>query len=232
MSTIATTADTVAPAATARHRNRFALTGLLVGPLTAASTMIGAVLLDPAVKAAGPDAVAEALADSRGLFQFGAIAGLAATLLLIVWAAGLHRFLETRVGRDHLAVRITQFAAAGAVGAMVIAFSLKAVFAGGLPGAIDATMYTSIDVAVLHILHEQLQWVGLLSMVGAMFAVAWLALRERALPRFLGIVSLVLALFVTGMTLGLALPYSAGLAVPVWIVVTSVWLLVRRERTA
>lgn len=229
MNTIAT-AGTVAPTATARSRNRFALTGLLVGPLTAAATIISAVELDPSVLAAGPDAIAEALADSRGLYQFGAIAGLAATFLLIAWVAGFQRFVESRADRDHLAVRVTQFAGAGAVGAMVIAFSLKAAFAGGLPGAIDSLMYTTTDVAVLHILHEQLQWVGLLSMVGAMYAVAWLALRERVLPRFLGVVSLVLALFVTGMTLGLALPYSAGVVVPVWILVTSVWLLVRRER--
>lgn len=204
-------------------RPRLALTGLVLAPWTFASTAIAAVMLDPDVKAAGPDAVAAALADDRMLFQLGAMAGLAATLLLLVWGAGLTRLFEQRAGRDHLAVRVTQLAVAAAVGAMVIAFSFKAMFAGGLPGAIDASMYTTTDVSVLHIIHDQLQWVGLLSMVGAMFAAAHLGLRDRSLPRWLGIVSLVLGAFVTGMTVVLALPYSAGLAVPVWIVVVSVW---------
>ena len=59
-----------------------------------------------------------------------------------------------------------------------------------------------------------------------------LGLRDRVPPRWYAWVSAVLTAFVVGMTTVLALPYSAGVVAPVWLVATTLVLLRLRKRLA
>lgn len=59
-----------------------------------------------------------------------------------------------------------------------------------------------------------------------------LGLKDRVLPKWFAVLSAVLTVFVLAMTLVLGLPYSAGLAAPVWLVATTGALLRMRKRLA
>ena len=93
-------------------------------------------------------------------------------------------------------------------------------------------MYTKEAVVTFQILVDQYQWAAYWTLALAMGAVVVLGLKDRVLPRWYAWLSAVLTAFVLGMTLVLALPYSAGVVAPVWLVATTVVLLRPRIRLA
>lgn len=199
--------------------------GLAAGLLGFFATWMSFEQVPEAAKAEGVEAVYQELDSSAGaLVGYGARAGFVALVCLLVFGTGLIRLLERRGAGSTLALPVLKMAIPATGGAMVIAWSLKAMLAGGFPGGVDEAFYTHTDTAVLHLLVDQLQWVpwwGLMIGVGALVV---LALKERVLPRWLGWVSAVAAFLVAGMTLAFALPYSAGVVAPLWLVVASLGL--------
>ncbi|NHC16074.1 hypothetical protein [Motilibacter deserti] len=216
-----------APSATAYappRRSAWAWSGLLAGVTGTVATAF--TFTDPPESAVqgGPEAVYAAL-EGRGLVQAGASLGFVAVAALVVFAAGLARHVAARVPVHSLVPAVLRTAFAGAVGALILAFSFKAMLAGGMPGGIDESFTTKEDVAFLALLVSQGQWVGWIGVAIAMGASAYAALRLGALPRWTGVVAAVFSLFVAGFVLVLCLPYSAGIVAPVWLVVVSVALL-------
>jgi hypothetical protein len=110
-------------------------------------------------------------------------------------------------------------------GAMFVGFGLKAASAGGLEGGIDAAFYTHTDAVVINTLAGQMQWVGWQGVAVAMAATVVAALRMRIVPLWVGVVGALFTLFVLAFTLVLTLPYSAGIAAPVFLVLLAVGLL-------
>jgi len=60
-------------------------------------------------------------------------------------------------------------------------------------------------------------------------AVAWMALRERTISRWIGVVSVLPVLAVLGMTVGTGLPGFPGVVMPLWLVVTGLGLALGRS---
>ncbi len=114
------------------------------------------------------------------------------------------------------------------VGAMFVGFGLKAAAAGGLTGGIDESFYTPTDAVVINTLAGQMQYVGWQGVAVAMAATVVAALRYRMVPVWIGVVGALFSLSVAGFTLVLGLPYSAGLAGPVFLVLLVVALLTSR----
>ena len=72
-------------------------------------------------------------------------------------------------------------------------------------------------------------YIGWLGVVVAAGAVAWMALRERTVSRWLGLVSVLPVLQTTLMVVGLGVPGVAALLGPLWLVVAGVGLAVGRS---
>jgi hypothetical protein len=176
--------------------------------------------------------VVAALDGDATLVRLGATAGFAAVACLAVFAAGYLRHLRARDTRGGLAVPVASLGFASAIGTLVIGFGLKAMLAGGIPGGIDEGLYTTTDVSVLHLLVDQLQWLAWQGVALAMAATTLLSLRDRALPRWFGAVTALMTFGVAALTFGFALPYSAGVMAPPWLVVAGIALLLQRRKAA
>lgn len=212
----------------ATKSGRWPLYGVLGGVTGLAATMFTSQMIEPEVKAQGVDAVWNAF-DDRALVQAGASLGFVTVLLLVAFAAGYLRYLERTVGRDNTWVGATRLGLAGSIGAMTITFGMKAMLAGGMPGGVDENLYTRTDVTVLHLLVDQLQWVGWWGLAIAMMCAVPLTFRAKALPSWIGFVSAVFGAFVAFMTIGLALPYSAGVVGGLWLALASLSLIRRAK---
>ena len=162
--------------------------------------------------------------------HLGVVTAFLCVVLLAVFAAGFGRFLTARAPHGSLAAQVARLGLTASVATVALAASLKAVYRGGLPDHGDSAMYTKEAVVSLQILVDQYQWAAYWTVVLAMGAVAVLGLKDRVLPRWYGWLSAALTAFVLGMTLVLALPYSAGVAASVWLVATTVALLRLRTR--
>lgn len=185
---------------------------------------------DEAVYRAGPEAVHAELGGQL-LTQLGAAAGYLAAALLIPFAIGLVRTLARRAPERIGLVVAVGLALAASVATTVSAYAMKSVLASGLPGHGDSAFYTHVDTAVIYTISGQLQYAGWLPVVGAAGIVAVLALRYRALPRWLGAFSALIAVAVAAVTVAFNLPWSSGLVAPLWLIATSVAVLRLRRRT-
>lgn len=233
--TIATTST--APAATAtgpagrtRTSRALPLAALVAGVAGFAGPTFLWQWVEGSVKAAGPQAVVDLLESSRVAMHVGTSLMWLGLAALIAFGVQYVRWLADRVGEHDPLVQTVRLGFTAATGAMILTTGFRSLVVGGLPGAIDSAMYDVQDVSTLHILTDQAQWVGWMGVVVAMAATALLVLRRRvALSRWYGIFTAALTTLVAGMTLVLGLPYSAGLAAPIWLVVSGVVLLRRRD---
>ena len=164
--------------------------------------------------------------------HLGIVAAFVCVVLLAVFAAGFGRFLTARAPEGSLSASVARLGLGASVATVALAGSLKAIYRGGLPDHGDAAMYTQDAVVVLQIVVDQYQWAAYWTIALAMGAVVVLGVKDGVLPRWYAWLTAVLTAFVVGMTLVLALPYSAGVVAPVWLVATTVALLRLRKRLA
>jgi hypothetical protein len=201
------------------------------GVTSAVFTLFSSRFVTEAETAGGAAAVYAAVDGDGARTHVGVAAAFLCVVLLAVFAAGFGRFLAARAPGS-LAAQVARTGLTASVATVALAASLKAVYRGGLPDHGDAGMYTEEAVATLQILVDQYQWAAYWTVALAMGAVAVLALGDGLLPRWYGWLSAALTTFVLGMTLVLALPYSAGVVAPVWLVATTLALLRLRRRLA
>ena len=213
-----TTADATSGVATRRPRPRgWALTGVaaaVAGIAGIAASLESDGVYRPELQGDAAGIVEVMTGHVPQLLAFHLSTMLAVVLLPVV-AAGLHRRLRSAVPDDSL---LPVVAGAGlgltaVAGLMGTALNTEFIFALGEPGLV-------VPEAVVMYGH----WVGTVAWlwVGAGIsglAVAAAAFRYRAVPRWLGVVGVVLG----GLTLLLGvspLQYMAGFVGPVWLLVT------------
>ena len=161
----------------------------------------------------------------RGGFHVGIVAGMAAVFCLLFFAAGWRRLLhqgEQGGGGGSLAAAVVPLALTASAGAMLLGYGFKGSLAIYLPGGSDAgTMpYDGLySLFMFNDLGPYMAWWGV-AMAG--IAIAWLALRERALPLWFGVVSVLFALPPIGMLLVTGLPGFPGVVHPLWLLITGV----------
>ena len=214
------------------HPGRWPLYGILAGIGSLLSPVLNAPFVqDPAVYGRGYEAVVAELTGAR-ITQVGAFVGYASCGLLVAFAIGLVRTMQRRApeARDlHLALGM---AFTAALATLTGGFMWKSVLASGLPGGTDADYYTTVDVAVINTIEQQMIHAGFVPFVAVLAITAVFALRHRALPRWVGLLSAVLATGVALVTLLVNLPWSAGLVTPVWLLAVSVAVLRLRRAEA
>lgn len=166
------------------------------------------------------------LVDRAG-YHAGAVAGYLALACLLVAAAGWRRWAEDRVDNS-LAARVVTPAFIASAGAMVIAYGFKGAMAIYLPGGINEGDFPNSGLYVLFAINDLgpfLAWWGVAVAAGA---VAWLSLRERVLPAWLGVVSALAFLAPAGFLAGTGLTGFAGVVGPLWLVIAGAGLALGR----
>jgi hypothetical protein len=171
-----------------------------------------------------PERAIEAL--ERSNFQVGVIAGWIAIVGLLVLAAGWWRLARARAD-EHLAWTVVPFGFLAAASSLLLGYGIKGALAEYLPGGANEDNFPAEGVYSMFVFHDNAPWVGWWGVVFAAAAVAWLAFRVReALPIWLGVLSVLVVLHAVVIMVVSGAVAIAGLTGPIWVLVSSIWLLV------
>jgi hypothetical protein len=218
-----------APAAHAPlHRTAWPWAGAVAGVAGILATLVlTAAVPTKAQSDAGVDAVYRTLDDHTAV-RVGASLGFVAAYALVVFAIGFSRHLARRIPAHSQLPQIVKLALTAGVGTLIVGFGLKAAAAGGMIGGIDQDFYTRTDSVVTSTIAGQMQWVGWQGVAIAMAATVVGIFRYGVAPKWVGVLGAVFSTFVAAFTLGLCLPYSAGIVAPPFLVLLSIGLLTSR----
>ena len=137
--------------------------------------------------------VAAAVAElGSGPFHIGVVAGLLAVFCLLAFAAGWQRWAAAATPGS-LAARLAGLALVASAGAMILGYGIKGMLAVYLPGGSDAGTHGAEGLYVLYIFDDLAPFMAWYGVAMAAAAIAWLGLRERALPLWIGLVSALFA---------------------------------------
>jgi uncharacterized protein DUF4153 len=169
---------------------------------------------------------------SRGNYYASFLLGIVAFASLFVAASGWKRWAEQRAPRD-LAARTIGTALAATATINVIFACLAGSMALYLPGGTDEGTLSRESLHVNYTLLDFGQLLGWWGAVVAALCAASLGLRRnRVLPRWMGVVSLILPLPGIAMAAAASLPGFVGLTMPIWLIVISVGLVFSRTAEA
>ena len=205
--------------------NRWALWGTGAGVLGIVANMLTDPLsaLTRAQKLQGPAALGHV---SRLDFQIGALAGFLAVACVLAFTAGWRQWSE-RQGPPS-AARLVALALTASAGAMIIGYGIKGPLAIYLPGGTDAGTYPAQGLYPLLMLNDSAPYFAWWGVIVAAAGVAWLAFRERLVVRWVGAVSVLAVLAAFAWLAATGLTDFGGVAGPVWLVLASVGLALRR----
>ena len=169
---------------------------------------------------------------TRGGYYVSFLLGLVAFASLFVASSGWKRWAEQRAPRD-LAAR-TIGTALGATATINVIFTcLAGSMALYLPGGTDHGWLSDEAIFVNYTLLDFGQLLGWWGAVVAAVCVATLALRRnRVLPRWMGVVSVIMPLPALALAVGIGLPGLVGLTMPIWLVIISIGLVFSRTAKA
>lgn len=221
MSQTASTAAGTAHPSPRATRPWWALGGVAAGALGFVATGV----TDP--RSGSPDPLATITPDSalftaesvaRSFAHLGVVVGYVTVALLIVLAAAWRQHVEPRVPAS-TAARVVSAGLVTSAGALALGYGWKGALAIYLPGGMDAGAYDPQGLFVYYMLNDfggYIGWIGVTVSAGAM---AWMALRERTVAIWIGVVSL-LPVLATALYTGLTgLPGAPALTGPFWMVI-------------
>jgi hypothetical protein len=154
--------------------------------------------------------------------KFGGAMGLVSVVAGLVFLLGLGNFMQRlRPERTtvHAGMRV---ATAAFVASVSVGVMMRYIVAGGAKGGIDKNLYTHDAVSTLSSLADQLTTASYLPALIAMGLVGWVSLRDRILPRPVGVLALLFTASSLTATVALGLPYSSILDYPVFATVISI----------
>jgi hypothetical protein len=207
----------------------WALWGVGAGLLGIVATLLteGARSLTPAEYLRGAEVIG--LLD-RSLYHIGVIAGFFAVTCLLFTAAGWRRWAE-RAAPASLPARVVSMAMVASAGALILGYGFKGSMAVYLDGGMDAGSMPREGLYVIFMfldLGPYMAWWGAAIAAAVM---AWLALRDRLLPLWIGLVSALFAIVPIGFLVLTGLPGFPGVVDPLWLAIVSLGMLFSR-RTA
>ncbi len=159
------------------------------------------------------------------------VVGYLGVVLLLVGAAQWRRRVEPRVPGSTAAHLVSNGLVAAAAG-LVYGYGWKGALGLSLPGAPEAGAFDDQGPSVHYLLSDLGAWIGWVGVVVAAGAVSWMALRERTVSRWLGVVSLLPVAQTSLIVVGLGVPAVAALSAPAWLVVTGLGLTLGRSTIA
>ena len=161
-------------------------------------------------------------------YHVGLVAGFVAVFCTLFTAAGWRRWASDHAPRS-LPARVISMALTASAGAMMLAYGLKGTLADYLPGGGEGAMHwANSGIYSLFMWLDFAPFIAWWGTCMAAAAVAWVALRERRLPRSLGVLSVVLFLLPTVAMFVTAVPGLPFISIP-WLLIVSVAMAFRRE---
>lgn len=193
----------------------------IVGSLAGVAGFVATILTDIHVPTDGFDA-AETMTVVNGIDQqkahFSIVAGFIAVALLIAFAAQWRGTVERKLPYSNAARIVTQ-ALTAAAGALTLGYGWKGASAIYHAEGMDAGTYDEMGLYIYYILNDFGSYIGWFGVTVAAGAVAWMSLRERVIPLWIGLFSLIPVLAVVGFTGGTGLPGFPGVVSPIWMAV-------------
>ena len=216
MTSTATTTQLGPDLAAAPGRQRWLLLGSAAGLTGLVATLVTDLHVDGGASDATP-AVVDQL--SQGKADVSVVVGYVMVALLLVLAAAWRRHVEPRV-LSSTAARVVPLALTSAAGASTLGYGWKGAMAVYLPGGVGRRHVRSRGgLYIYYLLNDFGSFIGWLGVTVAAGAVAWMALRERLVSRWIGVISVLPVLAVVAMTVGTGLPGFPGVVTPLWMVV-------------
>lgn len=219
-----------APSAPARTGRRWPLFGA-VGAVTAfAAVLLSIPALEEEDYSAGPEVIEKLTA---GPYRVAFLLGLVTVGLLFAAATGWKRWAAHRAP-DDIAARLVGQGLVATATVNIIFYGIAGAMGLYLEGGVEAE--TGLGDQGLFVYHTMLDFGSLLGWWGAALsaiAVAVVALRkDRLLPRWMGITSVLLLLPPVALAIGTSLPGFIGLTMPIWLLVTSIGMTVSKVARA
>ncbi|MDQ3540936.1 MAG: hypothetical protein M3440_09625 [Chloroflexota bacterium] len=206
---------------------RWPLWGLAAG----VSGAIGHIFTQPTLtreqRGSGVDVIGEL---DRAPYHIGVVAGLFAVFCLLAFASGWRRWATTTAPAS-LAAGLVTLALVASAGAMILGYGIRGTLAIYLPGGINEGSFPPEGLYVLYMFDDLGPFMAWYGVTMAAAAVVWLSLRERQLPKWIGVASLLLALPPVGMLVVTGLSGFAGIAQPLWLIVVSIGMVVAFRRS-
>jgi hypothetical protein len=168
----------------------------------------------------------------RGNYHIAFLVGLVSIAALLVTAVGWRRWAERRAP-DDLAARTIGHALTLTAAVNVMGTAMLGAMALYLPGGMDEGTFPKESLFINYTLLDfgtLFGWWG--TLVGAICVAVLAFRRQRVLPRWMGVASVLLALPAVAFAVGTALPGFPGLTMPIWLVVVSIGLMFSRTATA
>jgi hypothetical protein len=218
-------------AETARHggRPRWPIFGVIGGLAGVASGATSITSVTDEQARSGVDVIDHL---SRGQYHVSFMLGLVSVVSLFLAASGWKRWAEQRAPRD-LAARTIGPALAAVATINIIFASIAGSMALYLPGGTDTGTLSREGIFVNYILLDfgmLLGWWGAIVAAGCVAALSFR--RDRVLPRWMGVVSVLFMLPGIAMASLIALPGFVGLTMPIWLIVISIGLVFSRTAKA
>lgn len=181
---------------------------------TTASGMIDAIY-DRAILG-DPDAIAAKLSEQVAPMAIFHVTTVLSAVLLLVFGAGLLRRLRARLDATHLAPLVALAGLAGTAVVLIIGSGFDTEFMFGVQ---EAELINPANAAMYNHIVGTLPWCWVLAGVSAL--AVWSARRAGGVPRWMGVVSLVLG----GLTVlvGISpLQYMASATAQLWLLIIAI----------
>ncbi|WP_068929341.1 hypothetical protein [Planobispora rosea] len=195
------------------RRARWPLTGLAAGITGAIATLVADLHVSDSAD------TATVLQVNRPAAHLGVVTGYLTVALLLVLAAQWRHRVEARVPAS-TAARTVSAGLIAAAGALMLGYGWKGALAIYLPGGSDSTLFDQSGLYVYYVLNDFGSFIGWTGVAVSAGAITWMALRERTIQRWIGLLSLLPVLAVTMTVLLTGLPGFAGLICPAWMIIT------------
>jgi len=157
------------------------------------------------------------------VFRLSMLTGFTAVVLLLVLAANWRRRVEGRVPNS-TAAHLVPFGLVASAAGLTYGYGWKGALGLYLPGGLEEGSFDDQGLYVYLLLNDFGSFIGWLGVVVAAGAIAWMALRERTVSRWIGIVSLLPVIQTTAMLAGMGVPGVSGLLAPQWLFVACLGL--------
>jgi hypothetical protein len=208
------------------RRARWPFFGVAAGLLGGVATLVTDI--HPTTPRGGyTEAVVRELSQAKA--HASVVTGFLAVTFLLILAAAWRRRVEPRVPGS-TAAHVVSGALVASAGALMLGYGWKGALAVYLPGGLDANdSFDETGLYVYFVLNDFGAYIGWLGVVVAAGAIAWMALRERTVSRWIGAVSLVPVIAVTVFTGATGLPGFQGVIGSAWLLVASLGLAFGRS---
>ena len=161
-------------------------------------------------------------------YRLSMVLGYLTVVLLLVLAATWRRRVEP-ILPDSTAAHLVPLGLVSSAAGLTYGYGWKGALGNYLPGSFEPTAFDDAGLYVYYVLNDFGSFIGWLGVVVAAGAIAWMGLRERAVPRWLGVVAVLPVLQTTLMVAGMGVPGVPALLGPAWLVVTGLGLYVSRS---